>query len=150
MDESHRAHIADRLHSAAVHLLRHARQDDAEIGLTPAGASALSVLVFGGARPLGELAAAEQVTAPTMSRLVSRLEAEGWVKRESAGSDGRVVNVRATPKAQRALHAGRQRRVDHVRALLRGSSEVEWKRIEAAVELVERALSRPDRSAGSA
>ncbi len=150
MDESQRAEIASRLHSAAIHLLRRARQDDPEIGLTPAGASALSVLVFGGPRPLGELAAAEQVTAPTMSRLVSRLEQDGWVKRESAGTDARVVNVRATAKGVKALHGGRQRRVDHVRGLLDGLSESDWKRLEVAVGLVERALSAGESSARSA
>jgi DNA-binding MarR family transcriptional regulator len=150
MDESQRAEIASRLHSAAIHLLRRARQDDPEFGRTPAGASALSVLVFGGPRSLGELAAAEQVTAPTMSRLVSRLEADGWVKRESAGADARVVTVRATAKGTKALHGGRQRRVDHVRGLLDGLSEADWKRVEAAVGLVERALSADGSSARSA
>jgi DNA-binding MarR family transcriptional regulator len=85
-----------------------------------------------------------------MSRLVSRLEADGWVKRESAGADARVVTVRATAKGTKALHGGRQRRVDHVRGLLDGLSEADWKRVEAAVGLVERALSADVSSARSA
>jgi DNA-binding MarR family transcriptional regulator len=108
--------------------------------LTPARASALSVLVFGGARSLGELAAAEQVTAPTMSRLVSWLEGAGYASRESESDDGRVVTVRATPKAVRALQSGRQRRVEHVRALLGALSAAEWKEVDRAVDLIERAL----------
>jgi DNA-binding MarR family transcriptional regulator len=141
VNRAERTRIASRLHSAAVHLLRRARVDDPEMeGLTPARASALSVLGFGGARPLGELAAAEQVTAPTMSRLVSELERSGYVTREAGSDDARVVTVRATPKAVRALESGRQRRIGHVSALLDELSETEWTRVEKAVGLLERAL----------
>jgi hypothetical protein len=51
--------VADRLHSASIHLLRRVRRQDDESGVTAPHLSALSVLVFGGgARELGELAAA--------------------------------------------------------------------------------------------
>jgi DNA-binding MarR family transcriptional regulator len=140
MKPADRTEIASRLHSAAIQLLRRARADDLAMDLTPARASALSVLVFGGPRPLGELAAAEQVTAPTMSRLVSWLERAGYVTREAAAEDGRVVTVRATPKAVHALESGRRRRVEHVRALLGELSDGEWQGVEEAVELIERAL----------
>src|SRR5947207_5638448 len=79
---------ADKLHSAAIHLLRRLRVRDRESGVGPAQLSALSVLVFGGPRSLGELADAEQVRPPTMSRIVSGLERAGLVKRE-ATEDGR-------------------------------------------------------------
>src|SRR4249920_3993420 len=61
--------LADQLHSAAIHLLRRLRVRDRESGVGPAQLSALSVLVLGGGpRSLGELAEAEQVRPPTMSR----------------------------------------------------------------------------------
>ncbi|MSR37133.1 MAG: MarR family transcriptional regulator [Gemmatimonadetes bacterium] len=145
MVKSHPTEIASRLHSAAIHLLRRARLDDPAMELTPARASALSVLVFGGARSLGELAAAEQVTPPTMSRLVSWFERAGYVTREAGAADGRVVTVRATPKAVRALESGRRRRVEYVRALLGGLSEAEWGRVERVVALLEDALSAQER-----
>src|SRR3954463_14052103 len=63
--------LADRLHSTAIHLLRRVRKQDVAIGQGPARLSALSVLVFGGPKTLGELAAAEQVKPPTMSRIVA-------------------------------------------------------------------------------
>ena len=72
---------ADRLHSASIHLLRRLRVRDRESGVGPAQLSALSVLVFGGPRSLGELADAEQVRPPTMSRIVAGLERAGLVKR---------------------------------------------------------------------
>src|SRR4051794_8477637 len=65
--------LADRLHSTAIHLLRRVRKQDVAVGQGPARLSALSVLVFGGTKTLGELAAAEQVKPPTMSRIVAGL-----------------------------------------------------------------------------
>jgi DNA-binding transcriptional ArsR family regulator len=70
---------ADRLHSAAIHLLRGLRKRDRESGIGPAQLSALSVLAFGGPRSLAELADAEQVRPPTMSRIVAALERAGLV-----------------------------------------------------------------------
>src|SRR5207249_8588514 len=102
---------ADKLHSAAIHLLRRLRVRDRESGIGPAQLSALSVLVFGGPRSLGELAEAEQVRPPTMSRIVSGLERTGLVKRE-ATEDGRRVRLRATPKGTKILWEGRKRRVE--------------------------------------
>ncbi|MDQ3996553.1 MAG: hypothetical protein M3303_05995, partial [Gemmatimonadota bacterium] len=67
--------LADRLHSAAIHLLRRLRREDARTGLSGPRLSALSVVVFAGPLTLGELAAAEQVRPPTMTRLVRALEA---------------------------------------------------------------------------
>src|SRR5437879_13568739 len=83
---------ADRLHSAAIHLLRRLRVGDRESGIGPAKLSALSVLVFGGPRSLGELADAVQVRPPTMRRIVSGLGRAGWVRGEGP-RDGRTMGV---------------------------------------------------------
>src|ERR671923_550671 len=88
---------ADKLHSAAIHLLRRLRVRDRESGIGPAQLSALSVLVFGGPRSLGELADAEQVRPPTMSRIVSGLQKAGLVCRLET-QDGRRVRLVATAK----------------------------------------------------
>lgn len=105
------AEIADRLHSAAIHLLRRVRRVDLVMGLTPARSSVLSVLVFGGPKTLGELATAEQVSAPTMTRLVASLEREQLLRREPDAHDRRIVRVTATPRAARLMARGRQARV---------------------------------------
>ena len=103
--------IADRLHSVAIHLLRGLRKADRESGLSGPRLSALSVIVFRAPITLTDLAAAEQVRAPTMSRLVRTLEAGGLVERRTDPGDGRVVLFRATPRGVRLLQAGRARRV---------------------------------------
>lgn len=140
MNAAEQTRIADRLHSAAIHLLRHARADDPESGLTPARASALSVLVFGGERSVGALAAAEQVTPPTMTRLVSALEADGWVERRPSPADGRVVLVAATRRAHAALEAAREQRVARIAGLLADLSAREWAIVESAAERIAAAV----------
>ena len=59
--------LADRLHSAAIHLLRRLRREDDASGLGAPQLSALSVIVFAGPITLGALARAEQVRPPTIS-----------------------------------------------------------------------------------
>lgn len=116
--------IADRLHSAAIHLLRRLRREDATSGLSAPRLSALSVIVFGGPLTLGELANAEQVRPPTMTRLVSALEDAGLVAREADPEDKRLTRIRATAKGRALLSQGRARRVaaltEEVRALASG------------------------------
>jgi DNA-binding MarR family transcriptional regulator len=103
--------IADRLHSAAIHLLRRVRVRDSATGIGPAQLSALSVLVFGGPRSLKELAQAEQVKPPTMSRIVAGLERANLVRREKM-EDRRAVRLAATEKGAKILWEGRRRRVE--------------------------------------
>src|SRR5262252_4457133 len=119
---------ADKLHSAAIHLLRRLRVRDRESGIGPAQLSALSVLVFGGPRSLGELADAEQVRPPTMSRIVSGLQRAGLVKRE-ATEDGRRVRLQATPKGAKILWEGRKRRIESLANALELLGETERGRL---------------------
>lgn len=110
------------------------------MGISPARASALSVLVFGGARSLGELAAEERVTAATMSKLVSAMEAEGFVRRYPDVNDARAIRIEATAKARRTLERGRARRLDLLERLLADASAAEVDAVRLAAEVVERSL----------
>jgi DNA-binding MarR family transcriptional regulator len=111
------------------------------MGISPARASALSVLVFGGARSLTELAAAERVTSATMSKLVAALEGEGLVRRYPDVNDARSVRIEATPKGRRILERGRARRLDLLEQLLSDASEAEIAALRTAATAVERAIS---------
>lgn len=118
------------------------RREDPATGVPPAQLSALSVLVFGGARTLGELAAAEQVRPPTMTRIVQALEADDLVRRERDPRDGRVHRLHATAKGRRVMQRGRERRVENLAALLARLSPDEVEQVREAAELVERALAQ--------
>jgi DNA-binding MarR family transcriptional regulator len=133
---------ADRFHSAAIHALRHVRRDDPASGLSAARLSALSVLVFGGARTLGELAAAEHVRPATMTRIVQALEEARLVSRERDPRDGRVTRLRATARGERVMWRGRERRVENLATLLGRLDRSEIARVREAAELVERALAQ--------
>jgi DNA-binding MarR family transcriptional regulator len=133
---------ADRFHSAAIHALRHVRREDPATGVPPAQLSALSVLVFGGPRTLGELAAAEQVRPPTMTRIVQALEAAGLVRRARDPHDARVHRLHATAKGRRVMQRGRERRVANLATLLDRLSPGQIARVHEAAELVERALAQ--------
>jgi DNA-binding MarR family transcriptional regulator len=132
---------ADKLHSAAIHLLRRLRVRDRESGIGPAQLSALSVLVFGGARSLGELADAEQVRPPTMSRIVAGLERGGLVRRR-ATDDGRRVRLEATAKGTKILWEGRKRRVESLAQALSSLSERDRQQLTELSGLLQQLLRK--------
>src|SRR5918912_2782249 len=129
------------IHSAAIHLLRRVRVVDEEMGVTPARASALSVLVFGGPRTLTELAQAEQVTTATMSKLVAAMEAEGLVRREPHEEDARAVRLHATTRARRILERGRARREEVLEELFAPLSARERSIVRQAAEIIDRVVA---------
>jgi DNA-binding MarR family transcriptional regulator len=128
--------LADQLHSAAIHLLRQLRKEDDASGLSAPRLSALSVVVFGGPLTLGELARAEQVRPPTMTRIVTGLEKEGLVKRKGDPRDRRVTRIEATPKGQKVLAAGRARRVEKLAIAVRRLEKKELAELHRGVQLV--------------
>lgn len=137
-----RSELADRLHSAAIHMLRRLRKQDAASGLSAARMSALSVLVFGGPVTIGQLASAEQVSAPTMTRLVEGLERDGLVKRQRDARDARVSWVHATASGKRILHEGRRRRVAELAREVNALSNADADALARATGIIERMTGR--------
>ena len=133
--------IGDLLHSAAIHLLRKVRAQDRSAGIGPARLSALSVLVFGGPRSLKELAEAEQVRAPTMSRIVGGLERTRLVRRK-ATDDKRRMLLEATTRGTKILHEGRRRRVEVLVHALQEFSGDELREAAAAAEFIRKLIGK--------
>jgi DNA-binding MarR family transcriptional regulator len=117
------------------------RQEDERSGISPARLSALSVLTFKGPLTISELAEAEQVTRPTISRVVDGLESAGLARRAANSSDKRSVYVDATGKGRRLLHQARRRRIDRLAAELAELSADELDVVERAAALIERTRS---------
>jgi DNA-binding MarR family transcriptional regulator len=133
---------ANRLHSAAIHLLRWVRLADRESDLTPERLSVLSILVFAGPRTVGELAELELVSAPAVSRILNGLEESGLVARERGDGDRRLVRVVATAKGKRLMDGARARRLRRMAARLEGLEARELIVLEAASSILEKLEGR--------
>ncbi|HLZ26533.1 MAG TPA: MarR family winged helix-turn-helix transcriptional regulator [Chloroflexota bacterium] len=131
------ASLADRVHSAAIHLLRRLRRTDPLTGVHPAQLSVLSVLL-GGPRTIGDLAAIQQVQPPTMSRLIRAMEAAGLVCRTRDDLDGRVVWIQWTPDGERVLGRGRELRIAALRDQVDALPAADRQALRAGLEVLER------------
>lgn len=113
------ADVAGDLNSAAIHLLRGLRATDRGAGLTPARLSALSVIVFGGPCTLGQLARAEDVAGPTMTRIVDGLVGLGLAERRPHPDGARMVLIAPTARGRKVMFAARDARLEVIVAALR-------------------------------
>jgi DNA-binding MarR family transcriptional regulator len=133
--------LADRLHSAAIHLLRRLRRTDPMTGVSAAQLSVLSVLLSG-PRTIGDLAAAEQVQPPTMSRLIRQMEGDGLVQRQRDGQDQRVVWIAWTDVGQDVLARGRELRVSALTRAIAELTPAERKALAAGMRVVDKLLQQ--------
>jgi DNA-binding MarR family transcriptional regulator len=92
--------------------------------------------VFGGPLTLGQLAAAEQVKPPTMTRIVTGLEKEGLVQRIGDIRDRRLTHIRATSKGRVVLAAGRARRVKKLAAAVGRLGSPELAQLKRGVQVL--------------
>lgn len=140
---------ASALNSGAIHLLRGLAAVDRQSGLTPSRLSALSVIVFGGPRSLGALAAAEGVTGPTMTRIVDGLASAGLAQRVPDARDGRLVVIEPTMAGENLMRAAAERRIAVIAAAIGSLRAADRRRLMAAAGLLDPvATAVRDRGAG--
>ena len=132
--------LADRLHSAAIHLLRKLRREDAASGLNAPRLSALSVVVFAGPVTLGDLAAVEQVRPPTMTRIVDALAAKDLVEKRKNDQDARSTLIHATAAGKKLLMQGRERRVRALAEQIAGLNVEDRIVLELAAEILKKLI----------
>ena len=133
-----RTQAANRLNSAAIHLLRRISQEDGADGVTGARASALSVVVYGGPLTVGELARRERVALPTISRIVDALVRDGLLARLRAESDRRTVTLAATRRGRTLMERGRARRIRRLADELGMLEEQDVQALEQALDVLDR------------
>lgn len=133
--------LADRLYLTTVHLLRRIRRADDQLELSAAQLSALTRVVAMGPTTSTELAAAEGVKPPTMTRLVQRLERGGYVVRRPDPEDGRATRIRHTPQGFKALESGRANRVEMFAGELAALPRSDRTKLRAALDVLDK-LSR--------
>lgn len=139
---SNSSNIAGQLHSVAIHLLRKLRREDEGSGLNASRLSALSVIVFAGPMTPGDLAEAEQVRPPTMTRIVKALEKQGLVIRNKNAEDGRSARLSATPAGRKLLLEGRERRVRALARQIDRLSREQRIALHAAARILEEVVRR--------
>src|SRR6266542_4119639 len=132
--------VSRTLHRVAIHLLRTLRVQDSALGIVPSQLSALSVIVFAGPQSLHGLAKAEQVSPPTMSRIVDALVEEGLAGRETNPSDRRSVTISPTKKGIQMMKEGRDRREKKLIELLKPLASSEVRDLQRATEILMRIL----------
>jgi DNA-binding MarR family transcriptional regulator len=136
------AELAARLRLAVARVHRRARQAALVDGddLTASRLAALATVEKYGPLTLGELAAMEQVQPPSMTRIVGRLEQQGYVTREVDADDRRVARVAITPDGASVLAVNRTRRTAFLAQRVERFTDAERVQLAAAIPLLERIL----------
>ncbi len=128
--------LAVALRVAVTRLHRRLRQQS--LGdLTPSQSSALASVSHMGEPTLGELSEREQVQPPTMTRVVTALEAAGLVVREVDPADRRVVRVRLTPSGRRMLQRVRSSKTAYLARRIDALGPDDRRTLDDAVRLLE-------------
>jgi DNA-binding MarR family transcriptional regulator len=134
--------LAARLRVAVARLARQLRQQ-AGTGLSPSQQSALVTIETEGPMTLGDLAQAEQVAPPSITKVVARLEDDGLVSRAVDDNDRRVVRVSITAEGRRRLDHSRSRRNAWLARQVRGLEREERDRLLSALDVLEQLTRRP-------
>jgi DNA-binding MarR family transcriptional regulator len=108
------------------------------VGISLTAVATLGRLQREGAARLTELAAAEGITQPSMTALVTRLTEQGLVERASDPSDGRAVLLSLTPAGADFLAQRRAVRTDRLVPYVAGLSPDELSDIAAAMPALNR------------
>lgn len=122
-------------------LARRLRNEREDTTLTLNQLSAMGTLARLGPLTLGELAAAERIQPPSMTRTVSALEARGLVVREADADDRRLVIVRLSDDGKQMLAADRRRRDAWLNHRLRELTADEREVLRRAVPVLEKLAS---------
>jgi len=136
--------LASQLRLAVMRLSRRLRQHAPE-DITPSQLSALSVIVREGRMTLSQLAEAERVRPPTITRVCDSLEDKGLATRVPSEDDRRVAFVEPTPEGRALVETIRRRRDLYLANRLQTFSADERALLEQAAGLLERLIEDPQR-----
>jgi DNA-binding MarR family transcriptional regulator len=101
------------------------------------------VLVFSGRQlSLAELASAEQVKNPTMSRLVADMERDGLVRTQASKKDARSIQISATARGKALLLAGKKRRVDSLAKAISDLEPSELEKLDHCVQVLQQVIRK--------
>ena len=136
---------ARRLGYSVTRLARQLRRQ-AGTDLTPTQSAALVSIEKHGPITIGDLATREQVSAPTATNVVSKLEAGGLVRRLRDDADRRVCRVELTPEGDHELQSARNRKTEWLAARLRDLPPEDLATLTAALDVLEHLTDVPAES----
>jgi DNA-binding MarR family transcriptional regulator len=140
MPEGH-ARVADALGEVVARIQSVVRREMAQAGISLAQGRTLATLEREGSRPLTWLAEVEQVTQPSMSYLVRRMEAAGLILRSADPDDGRLVIVSITAAGRAALSEIIDRRTRLLAGKLAGLDAADQAALRGALPAFARLLA---------
>ncbi|MGH3470693.1 MAG: MarR family winged helix-turn-helix transcriptional regulator [Nocardioidaceae bacterium] len=131
--------LATALRSSVMRLSRRLRSErDPADDFTASQLAVLGHLHRDGRLTLGELAAAEKVQPPSMTRIVNALHERGLVRRSPHETDGRLVLLSLTETAESVLREARRRKEEWLNCRLRELTSDERRTLRAAAPILER------------
>ncbi|MGE3141846.1 MAG: MarR family winged helix-turn-helix transcriptional regulator [Hyphomonadaceae bacterium] len=132
------AALAGRLRPALLRVSRQVRREAQRLGVSALDAQLLAMIAKEEGAGVSALARSEQMSAPTMSAHVRRLEAAGWIARRALRGDRRRIGLAITPAGRQALEDIRRLRSDWLAERLAGLSAAEIEALRAALPALER------------
>jgi DNA-binding MarR family transcriptional regulator len=135
--------LAELLRAPLLRVSRKLRQAGLKAGLSPQETLILGYLKKNPGAGVSELADFEQISRPTMSSHVKRLEAAGWIARSGHAEDGRRQGLTVTPAGLRQHAAAQRHRNDWLAARLARLSPQERARLAEAAGPLLKLTSEP-------
>jgi DNA-binding MarR family transcriptional regulator len=133
--------LADILRGPLLRVSRRLRQEGQKAGLSTQDALILGYIRKHPGVGVSQLADADQISRPTMSAHVKRLEAAGWLARSDHADHGRRSGLAVTPAGGRKLDAVRRLRNDWLSDRLALLTDVEREQLAAAAAPLLRLVS---------
>ena len=132
--------VASRLRLSATRLARRLRQE-AGAGLSPSQLSALAVILNHGPLTLGALAEHERVAPPSITKVVSKLESDGFVTRTPCPEDRRVCRVAISPEGLALVEESRRRKTAWLTARISELDPDDQRRLADALDVLDELTS---------
>ena len=132
--------LANRLRPALLRLARELRREIHSVGVTGGQVALLIAVKYAPGIGVRELATQERMSPAAISKAITKLEQQGLVERRELLGDRRRVGLHVSEKGHQVLRSVRSRRTIWLAERLKGLSDEEVRRVEAAIEPLEKLL----------
>jgi len=132
--------LATRFRFVLFPLVRRLRQQN--VDLTASQASALATISRFGPLTVGELAKAEHISSPMVTKIAKALQEDGLVTRTDDPTDKRITNLAITKDGERRLERSRSRKNAWLARKFEDLTADELTAIEAVIPVLERLTSK--------